>query len=344
MRPIVSVIIVNWNGGKVFENCLKSLKSLTYKDWELIVVDNASSDGSLKYISKYFDKVKVIRNNKNVGFAPANNQGVKRAKGKYILLLNNDTIVGKDLLSALVQKMESNPHIGVIQPKIKIMDNPELLDNSGSFFTRIGFLDHWGFMKKDSREFDQEKEVFSTKGACMMTGMEIVKKVGLFDPDFVSYFEESDFCWRVWLAGYKVIFFPKTFILHKLGYTIKRMNVLEINYHYYKNRITSLIKNLSVWNLLFILIPHIIISVGIAVIFILRGNYKNFTMILGAIYWNLLNLNSTLKKRRKVQMMRVVSDAQIFRAVGHKVDWVKFFGDFKRVENDIKKNSQHTTR
>lgn len=339
MKPLVSVIVVNWNGGDVFKKCLKTLSQMDYPNWELIIVDNASSDNSdreYKNYKKLAKITKLIKNKLNVGFAPANNQALAYCKGQYLLLLNNDTTVPPTLLDRLVQKMESDKTLGVIQPKIYIMDKNKHLDNAGSFLTKIGFLSHWGFLEKDSKKYSLEKEIFSAKGACFLTRQELVKKIGLFDKDYFSYFEESDFCWRVWLIGFRVIYYPEVSIKHKLGFTIKRVGVSDLNYHYYKNRICSLLKNLNTLNLFVILPIHLTISLGIASVFALRGSFENSTLILRAISWNVVNLNETLRKRMKVQSTRVVSDADIFSKVGRRVNWKKFFNDFKRVEADIK--------
>lgn len=339
-QKLVSIIIVNWNGGDVLQRCLESLVKVNYSKWELILVDNGSTDGSYLLSQDFQSPVssfQLIQNRKNLGFAPANNLGYKKAKGDYILLLNNDTEVSPNFLSLMVEKMESDSKIGVLQPKIFMLDKKGYLDNAGSFITRIGFWYHWGFAEKDSKEFDQEKEIFSAKGACMLIRKNIIDKISLFDSDFVSYFEETDFCWRVWLVGYKVLYFPKAHIFHKVGFTIRRQNVLDINFHYYKNRICSLIKNLELKNVFSILGVHLIISLGIAGAFLLRGNVKNGFMIFQAIWWNLLNLGGTLKKRGRVQRIRLVSDKLLFANLSRPANWSKFFGDFKRVEEDIKR-------
>ncbi len=345
----VSIIIVNWNGESILKDCFKSLEKLNFKNWELIIVDNASTDNSLQVIKEFRPKginFNVIKNKENLGFVGGNNQAVKLAEGKYVLLLNNDTKVPPDLLDVLTAKMEADSKIGVMQPKILIMDNPKYLDNAGSFITKIGFLRHWGFQREDSKEFDKETEIFAAKGACMIIRADIVKEIGLFDPDFFMYFEESDFCWRVWLFGYKIFYYPKTFIYHKVGFSIKRQDVFELNYHYYKNRIASLIKNLDNFNILWIVPLHLVLSLGIAGVFLLRGSFKNPFIILRAIWWNAVNLSKTLKKRSKIQKQRNVTDNFIFERVGRKVSILKlllfkdsFFKDFKRIEKDIKKSS-----
>lgn len=325
---LVSIIIVNWNGGEVFRQCLSSLSKVKYSNKEVIIVDNGSNDGT--------EDLATIKNDSNLGFAPANNQGYEISKGKYILFLNNDTRVHPEFLKKMVARMQKDESIGVMQPKIYMMDKSGYLDNAGSFITKIGFLDHWGFAEKDSDEFGKERQIFSAKGACMLVRREVIEKVGLFDDGFISYFEESDFCWRVWLAGFKVMFFPEAHIYHKVGFTIKRLDVGNINFHYYKNRITSLIKNLGFLNLITILPVHVLISLGISIVFLLRGNWKASLMIIKAIVWNLINLGRTLKKRHRIQSKRKVSDSKIFSTLSKKVDWLGFYSDFKRVEKDIK--------
>lgn len=344
MKPFISIIIVNWNGGEVFLNCLKSIAKLDYPNFEVIIVDNGSTDGSLDYISvlkntKGFRGSKIIENNSNLGFAKACNQGFEKSKGEYILLLNNDTRVNPDFLTVLVNRMQEDSSIGVIQPKIYLMDKPGHLDNAGSFLTRIGFLQHWGFLSKDGKEFNIEREIFSAKGACMLIRRSVIEKVGLFDKIFFSYFEESDFCWRVWLSGSRVIYFPKTFIYHKVGFTIRRLNVANINFHYYKNRIASIIKNLELYNLILILPMHLIISFGITLVFLLKFQPKNSLLILKAIFWNLFNIERILKKRTDVQKLRKVRDSYIFDKLMRPINWGQYLKDFKRIEEDIKRNT-----
>ncbi|MBI3397174.1 glycosyltransferase family 2 protein [Candidatus Woesebacteria bacterium] len=338
--PKTSVIIVNYNGGTVLEKCLLSVGEIIYPIWELIIVDNGSTDNFESTIHKYkknFSNIKIIRNETNKGFAPANNQGVKVATGKYILLLNNDTVVPKNLLSVMVEKMKRDETIGAMQPKIFIMDKPGFLDNAGSFITKIGFLVHWGYDQKDGKEFMKEREVFTGKGACLMIRKEVVDNVGLFDEDFVSYFEDSDFCWRVWLSGRRVIFFPKISIRHKVGYTNKRIDVLEVNFNSIKNRISSLYKNLNLGNLFLILVPHIIILLILSLYYLVKFQFNKALMIWRAVGWNLMHLKSLEANRTKAQKMRRVSDNYIFNKVGTSFDIIGMLSHFKKVEANFKK-------
>ncbi len=336
--PLVSIIIANWNGGHTFEDCLRALSKIFYKNFEIILVDNNSTDASENLIKNFFppSKFKIVKNKENLGFATANNQALKYVKGKYVLLLNNDTKVHPDFLKLLITKAESDPLIGVIQPKIYMMDKENYLDNAGSLITSIGFFEHVGFGEKDGKKFDSEREILSAKGACMLIRTKVINEIGLFDKDFFSYFEETDFCWRVWLIGYKVIFYPKAHIYHKVGFTIKRLDVLNINFHYYKNRISSLIKNLEFKNLIFILPAHLFVSFGIAFVFLIRRQPKNTLMILKAIWWNIKNISKTIKKRQQIQKTRKIGDQILLEKFKTPTNWKKFYNDFKRVEKDIK--------
>lgn len=342
-NPLVSIILLNLNGRLVLKDCLDSLGKIKYPRWELILVDNGSTDGSETLPQDYKSlagRYKLIKNKTNLGFAVANNQGYKLSKGDYVLLLNNDTKVTPGFLTFLVERMENDDSLGVVQPKIYSMRKHGYLDNAGSFPTRIGFFYHWGFLEKDRREFEREREIFAAKGACMLIRKSVIEEVGLFDPEFFSYFEETDFCWRVLLAGYKVLFYPKAKIYHMVGFTIRKLDVSNINFHYYKNRISSLIKNLEEKSLLTFLPLHILVSFGIFSAFLLRLKSKNSTVILKSFAWNLLNLPEILKKRKKVQRTRKVSDKELFNEFLYPVDWKRFFQDFKRVEKDIDKKNK----
>lgn len=335
--PLVSIIVVNWNGGDVLPDLFNSLNSLSYPNWELVFVDNGSKDNSLILLkSLKTKKVKIIRNKKNFGFAPANNQGYKIASGEYVLFLNNDTKFPSEFLGVLVDKMASEKEVGVCQPKIYMMDTPEYLDNAGSFLNTIGFTEHWGYGQKDSKEFERPREIFAAKGACMLVRKEVIEKVDLFDDDFMSYFEESDFCWRVWLAGWKVKYYPNAYIWHKVGYSSKRLSQLDVNFHGLKNRICSFIKNFGVVNFLIILFVHLFLLVGLAIFYLIKMQFKKSKMIALAFIWNIKNLGSTIKKRNKVQKIRTKSDSQIMPIIMHKTNIIELFSHFLKVEKNFK--------
>src|SRR3989344_355191 len=145
--PSVSIIVLNWNGKSFLKSCLDSLKKITYSPLEIIVVDNNSIDGSQEFVKKNYQKVSLIENKKNYGFAQGNNIGFRAAKGDYILFLNNDTVVTPNFLEILISDFKKNKKIGCLQPQMRVMKNKNLIDSIGSFMTFTGFLYHYGIVK-----------------------------------------------------------------------------------------------------------------------------------------------------------------------------------------------------
>lgn len=336
--PLVSIIVTNYNGGQILLDCFESLKKIDYPNFEVVLIDDRSKDDSFEKAieNKGRLRLKHSRNKVNLGFAGANNAGLALANGDYVLLLNNDTTVAPNLLSKLVARMERDPKIGAAQVKIKMMDSPGFLDNAGSYLTKTGFLVHWGFGKKDSKEFDSEKIIFSAKGACLMAKRVVIDKVGLFDNDFVSYIEETDFCWRVWLAGYKIYYLPQTYIWHKVGFTFsKQFNPVVVNYNSFKNRILCLYKNLETKNLFLIFIPHLFLTIGLSIFYLVRLQFSKFSMIMRAIWWNVINIIESSKKREVVQNLRVVSDDELFKYIMKKFNFKEMLSHFIKVESNF---------
>lgn len=325
-KPLVSIIIVNWNGLKYFRYCLPSLTKIDYPNYEIILVDNGSSDGSIGYIKKYFPKVKIIRNKNNLGFAEANNKGIRKAQGKYILFLNNDTKIKPDFLSKLVLELDDDPRNAAVQAKILLMNEPKLLDSIGSFLTWSGFLTHFGYRQRDKKDLDKKREIFSAMGACLLFKREVLKEIGLFDKDFFAYFEETDLCWRAWLAGYKILYIPESVIYHQKGATVSQLANSFVIYHSFKNRICSLIKNLEAKNLVWILPIHFVFcSLVILKYLLINGEPQKSLAILRAFGWNIFNFRSTLKKRNIIQKkIRRVPDKILLPQISNKVS-LKYF-------------------
>mgnify|MGYP001571168366 CR=1 FL=1 len=313
-HPKVSIIIVNFNQKQLTLNCLKSLGKVTYSNYEIIVVDNDSQDGSVEAISKMYPKVRQVLNKSNSGYVGGNNAGIKQALGKYLLILNNDTIVTPDFIEPLVIDLEKDTSLGIVQSKIFIMDNPKQLDNVVSYLTNIGFLFHIGYLDIDKPEYKKFRETFAAKGACMMVRKSVFE-LGAFDEKYWCYFEESDLCWRAWVMGYHVAFEPKSIIYHKMGATSTTMKSAFIHYHSFKNRIRTIIKNASIMTLFWMLPAHVIVCIALSAYFFLSGQTEGAVAILKAIWWNLLNVNDTLERRSLIQKKRKLDDSEIFRLV-----------------------------
>lgn len=308
--PLVTVIIVNWNGRHLLEDCLGSLSRISYKNVEIIFVDNASVDDSVSYVKKRYPKIKIILNSKNLGYAEGHEKAFKKAKGELVLLLSTDTIVEKNMLDELVKAINSRKNIGAVMPKLLMYPQKKLIDSIGAFFVSTGLSYHYGREKNPNNPlFNKPMEIYSAKGACLLFKKEVLEKTGLFDKDYFAYFEETDLCHRIWLSGNSVLYWPRTVVYHKGGGASKQMAKAFILSHSYKNRICTYIKNLSIKNLIRVLPSIFFIYQCIFILNSITGNIGIAFAVQKALLWNIVHIRETLKKRRIVQTkIRTVSD------------------------------------
>ena len=244
----VSVVIVNYNGREHLEPCFSALAKQTYPHEliEYILIDNDSHDGSRAFIAQHFPHVQVIHNTENVGFAPAVNQGAELATGDYLALLNNDTYADANWLHELVCCLEEHAHDDVVCVGSVMYDwHGRTID-----FVRAG-VNFYGYgnqvfhgLSKDSMTLKQEYSLLACGGA-MLVRRDIFLKLGGFDADFFAYYEDIDFGWRTWLAGYKIMVEPKSFVYHRHHGTIKSFRVDQMDVLYQRNALATIIKNYS---------------------------------------------------------------------------------------------------
>lgn len=315
----ISIILLHYNEPQLTLRCLKSLEKLTYKNIEIILVDNGSREEISTFIKNVPRNLKVIRNKNNLGYAEGNNVGYKIATGKYILLLNNDAIVTKNFLEPLLKKLKSEKDIAAVQPKIMQYPRKEYIDSVGSYFIPSGFLYHFGHNKKDKTKFDESATVFSMKGACMLFKKEVLQKTGLFDPDYFAYFEETDLCQRIWMAGYKLVYTPDSFIYHEGGQTSNKLPSAFVQYNSYKNRIFTYCKNFETVTLLKVLPIHILLCEVVTVLYAVTGKFTLAWCIQRALWWNLKNISRIKKERKKIKKLRKVKDSEYLPSITRNV-------------------------
>lgn len=322
-KPLVSIIIVNWNGLSQMRECLESLSEISYKNYEVIISDNGSTDGSLQYLAKIknkFPKLIIVKNSKNLGYAEGNNVCYEKANGELILLLNNDTIVTPGFLNPLVNTLLSNKKIGGVQPKIFSYPKKEIIDSVGSYFINSGFLYHGGHNKEDKGMHSVNSEIFTMKGACMLLKREVLEKVGgIFDSDYFAYFEETDLCHRIWIAGYRVIYVSKSEIYHKGGETAKKLNSAFVLYNSYKNRYYTYLKNFEFITLVKIFPLHFIYCEISMIAYLLTFNFSSAIATQKALLWNIQNFKKISNERKKIKQMRKVSDSSYLPKVTRSV-------------------------
>lgn len=219
--PLVHIILVNWNGREDTLACLRSLAGIDYTDFRTVLVDNASSDGTVEAVRKEFPSITVIENDKNEMFARANNQGIDLALGEgaeYILLLNNDTEVDPAFLSRLVEASSNDPDTGLVGSKIYFHDSPGLLWYAGGIIDLWkGRIAHRGIREYDRGQYDIREETGYVTACCVLARRECVERIGGLDDGYYMYAEDADWSHRARLAGFKILYEPRSVITHKVS-------------------------------------------------------------------------------------------------------------------------------
>ncbi len=314
--PKVSIIIVNYNGKELLQKCLDSLLKVNYDNFEIILVDNNSTDGTVEFVTKNYPSLIIIKLDSNKGFAEPNNVAAKISKGKYLLFLNNDTVVTPNFISEMVKVMETDKKIAVCQSLLLKPDGS--VDSSGDF------IDHLGVVYNSKTKIDEIREVSSARGASMLVRSDIFEKLDGFDQKFFITFEDVDLCWRSWILGYRVLIIPTSIVYHEGGITIKKIKS-EIAFHGFKNQLAMKITNfepiLAMRNMMLFFGIYGIRELKIWLDYTISGSTKlssteyedniapkpSFKVIAKSIFWILSNYGYLLKKQRTINKNRVYS-------------------------------------
>jgi GT2 family glycosyltransferase len=318
--PLVSIIIINYNGKSYLEKCLESIKKIKYDNLEIIVVDNNSTDGTMEFLVQNYPSIITLKLDKNYGFAKPNNVAAKIAKGDFLLFLNNDTEVTPNFLTELVQVLVGNDQIGICQ-SLLLKPNGEI-DSSGDFIDTIGVV-------YNSKEpIDKIREISSARGASMIIRKELFLDLGGFDEQFFVSFEDVDLGWRTWIKGYKVVINPKSVVYHHGGKTHDSIKD-EISFHGLKNQLSMKITNFemkySISSLLKFFIIFGIRELKILLDYKIKGKtamtstkYEdtiaakpNINAILKALFWIISNSKYLRNKRKKIHGYRKISTREL---------------------------------
>ncbi len=214
--PLISIVIPNLNGINYLPGCLSSIREQTFKEFEVIVVDNGSTDGSVEFIKAGFPQALIIENRENRGFAAANNQGIKAAKGEYIATLNNDTEADRDWLANLYNAaVSSSDRTGMWAPKILSLERRDRIDSVGGLLLyRDGIAKGRGRLEKDTGQYDKARDILIPSACCALYSKKMLKEIGFFDEDFFAYCEDTDLGLRAVLAGWRALSVPGAVIYH----------------------------------------------------------------------------------------------------------------------------------
>ena len=241
-RPLVSAIVVNWNGADCLEACLGSLLSQTWSALEIIVVDNGSSDGSRELLrARYGSRITLIESPVNLGFAGGNNLAIRAAKGAYVALLNNDAVASPGWIEALVEAAEADPRIGMCASKVLVLGGNGLIDSAGLLMSADGIGRGRGRLELDGETYAEAQDALVPSGCAALYRRAMLDEIGLFDEDFFAYCEDSDLGLRGRLAGWSCRYVPIAVVHHAYSRSTAPYSTFKA-FHVERNRCFVVLK------------------------------------------------------------------------------------------------------
>ena len=319
-KPLVSVTVVTYNSGRFIRRCLESVLDQLHHPLEVIVIDNASTDGTCDILERFEDSCCVVYNEENIGFAAAQNQAIAMARGEWVLTLNPDMFLLSDFVSQLVATAALDPLIGTVCGKLLLADagfdleGSQRLDSTGMFFTPMLRHKDRGCMETNNGHYRHHEYVFGATAAAACYRREMIEDIAVegefFDSAFFAYREDADVAWRAQLLGWKCAFDPRALAYHvrRLRPGMRSELPAEINMHSVKNRFLMRIKNITPRLYLRNLLPITVRDLGILAYCLVVERTS-----LRAFYYLARDFDSALRKRRWIQMRRRVDDAYMAR-------------------------------
>jgi GT2 family glycosyltransferase len=301
---VLSIIIPNWNGAKFLPTCLDALANQTYANLEVIIVDNASHDGSQELIKTRYPQVNLIELTENRGFTGACNAGMQAAKGELIALLNNDTEVDSNWAAAVIDAFDRHSEVGAVASKMLLFDKRDHIHTAGDFFTTNGRAGNRGVWQRDEGQFDREEFVFSACGGSSAYRKMMLDQIGLLDDDFFFSGEDVDLGWRAQLAGWRCLYTPKAIVYHHLSAT---GGGTTASYYDGRNLIFILVKNYpsELWRKHGVSVLRAQFRLAWEALQAWRGGAARAR--LRGMWAGLIALPRMWRKRQAIQKMRVVS-------------------------------------
>lgn len=316
--PSVSIIIVNWNGRSLLDECLSSLDAQTYRDFEVILVDNGSQDDSLAFVRARFPSVITVALESNRGFTGGNIAGYQVAKGDYIVLLNNDATLCERWLEYMLDALESDHRIGLCSSKI-IIAGTSLIDSAGDTFTSAFTGTKVGELVDESR-FTVRTFVPGACAAAVIYRREMLNDIGFLDDDFFLNHEDTDLNMRAWLGGWLCLFVPEAVVHHKVSASIVALSDTAV-YFFARNNEWVWIKNVPLKFIICNLPQRILYECASFGYFcLLEGKWRPF--LRGKID-AILGMPAMLRKRKTVQSLVRLTDAQIKSSLVPVIDYLK---------------------
>lgn len=307
--PTISVIIPHLNGKQHLDDCLGSLRRQSFQEFEVLLVDNGSTDGSQTFLREHYPEVWLIELETNHGFTGACNAGYEASNGEIIILLNNDTEVDSKWLQAIVEAFDRSPRVGSIASKMLLFDQRDILHTAGDYYRLNGIPGNRGVWQQDHGQYEQEEVVFSACGGAAAYRRQMLQEIGFLDDDYFFSCEDVDLAWRINLAGWQVLYLPTAIVYHKLkasgttGANSSFYDGRNFLYLIWKNYPSGLLRRY--WPEILVAQLHIALDAvrswrGPAARARLRGQMAG-----------ILGLAKMWSKRRRIQARRVISDEKL---------------------------------
>lgn len=286
--PSVAIVILNWNGKSFLDKFLPSVISSLGKNCFVVIADNASDDDSISFLQKYYPQIKILKNEKNNGFAKGYNDALKLITADYYVLLNSDVEVHPDWIASVITLMESDRLIAACQPKILSYADKKMFEYAGACG---GWIDCYGYpfargrvfetCEKDNGQYDEAEQIFWATGACLFVKANAFHEMGGFDEYFFAHQEEIDLCWRLQHAGYKIFVQPKSIVYHVGGGTLAKGNKRK-TYLNFRNNLIMITKNFSFGEALWKVPFRIFLNKIFALKALLSGDIESFVAVFKA--------------------------------------------------------------
>ena len=299
----LAIVILNWNGERYLRQFLPTLLRNIPDYAEVIIADNASSDGSLAFLREEYPQIRVIVHPQNGGFSKGYNDAFQQIEAEYYCLLNSDIEVPEHWVEPVMELFESDDTIAAIQPKIISYHDRTKFEYAGA---SGGFIDKYGYpfcrgrvfdtLEEDHHQYDDAIPVFWATGAALFVRSAVYHQLGGLDEDFFAHMEEIDFCWRIKKAGYKLMIEPKSFVYHIGGGTLPKNNSHK-TYLNFRNNLCLLLKNLPKNRLFITFAMRLVLDNVAAFSFLLKGNASDFTAVYKA-HAAFLRMRKAMKGKR----------------------------------------------
>jgi GT2 family glycosyltransferase len=305
----VSVVVVNWNGKDLLEECLASLEQQTHGPTEIIVVDNNSTDDSIPWLEEAHPRVRIVELTENRGFTGGCNAGIAAAAGSFIALLNTDAVADPRWIESLLAVVRGRPDVGMVASKMVLLRTPTIVDSTGICLDSTGVA--WDRRVGESAEtVEPREEIFGPCAGAALYRRELFADVGGFDEDFFMYLEDVDLAWRARLAGWRCVYEPAALVYHLHSASAVPNSPFQL-FHLARNRVWTIVKNYSTPDLYWYLPAIVLFDVGssLAALFRPRPGVTTRTAQFATVRGKLAALRQLpvyLSKRRQVQGHRRV--------------------------------------